>query len=96
MSQRPGTAVFQAVRGEEHTMSDLRYPEWQTAYLAAISELDDTKLAARAMDAEEAIFRRFQALGTSSDHHEERLALEDAIRGLRVLRRDKLKFPDWK
>ena len=77
-------------------MTDLRYPEWQRAYLVAMTELNATKLAAKAMEAEEAIFRRLQALGTSSDHHEERLALDDAIRGLHILRRDKLKFPDWK
>jgi hypothetical protein len=80
---------------EEHAMMDLRYPEWQTAYFSVMREMDDTKLVAKAKEAEAAIFLRLQALGTSSNHHEERLALEDAIRGLRVLRRDKLKFPDW-
>lgn len=76
-------------------MRDLKYPEWQTAFLAALMELDETKLVAKDKDAETAIFRRLQAISADSNHSEERMALEDAIRRLRVLRRDKLEFPDW-
>jgi hypothetical protein len=77
-------------------MRDLKYPEWQTAFLAALMELDETKLVAKDKDAETAIFRRLQAISADSNHNEERMALDDAIRRLRVLRRDRLKFPDWK
>ncbi len=76
-------------------MSDMEYPEWQTAYLAAKTELDKTKLVAKTNAAEGAIFRRLQTLTAASDHNEERMALKDAIHELRLLQRDKLKFPDW-
>jgi hypothetical protein len=76
-------------------MSDFRYPEWQTAHHAAMIELDETKLIAKAKEAEAAIFHRLQALTAASNHTEERIALDDAIHELRVLPRHKLKFPDW-
>jgi len=38
------------------------YPEWQQEYLAALSELDPTKLLLRLTEAETAIFKRLQAI----------------------------------
>jgi hypothetical protein len=52
-------------------------------------------MVAKTSDAEGAIFRRLQTLTAASDHNEERTALKDAIHELRLLQRDKLKFPDW-
>jgi hypothetical protein len=69
--------------------------DWQTLYLAAMMETDNTKLFPKLNEAEAAIFNRLQALSTAKNCQEERTALEDAIRGLRVLKRDQLGFPDW-
>jgi len=69
--------------------------DWQTLYLAAMMEADNTKLFPKLNEAEAAIFNRLQVLSTAKNCQEERTALDDAIRSLRVLKRDQLGFPDW-
>lgn len=44
---------------------------------------------------EAAIFNRLQVISGSNDNQAERQAIEDALAGLRVLKRDSLGFPDW-
>ena len=68
--------------------------DWQTPYIAAMTEADKANLPARVNEAEAAIFNRLQEL-TSIKNCDERTALDDAIRGLRVLKREQLNFPDW-
>ena len=77
-------------------MPKLRFPKWQEPYQDALLELDTEKLNQRILDAETAIFLRLQELTPDSDHHEERSAICDAISGLRVLKTEKLRFPDWR
>jgi predicted DNA-binding protein (UPF0278 family) len=77
-------------------MDDLKYPEWQNPFREALLELDREKLQSKMMKAEEAIFQRLQQLAETSDSHAERQAIEDAISALRVLKREKLNYPDWK
>jgi hypothetical protein len=71
------------------------YPEWQLEYQAALLELDPKQLMERVKAAETAIFNRLQVISGSNDSHAERQAIEDALAGLRVLKRDNLGFPDW-
>ena len=73
----------------------LLYPEWQSEYQAALLELDREKLLQRVQTAESAIFNRLQALSQSSGHDAERQAIADALANLRVLKSEKLGFPDW-
>ena len=73
----------------------LLYPEWQNDYEAALGEPDREKLAERVAAAETAIFIRLQAISQSADHRAEHQAIENAAAILRVLKRDKLGFPDW-
>jgi hypothetical protein len=68
--------------------------EWQTLYNAVMTETDQTKIPGKMYDAEAAIFNRLQMLGTVKNC-DERTALDDAIRGLRDLKRELLNFPDW-
>ena len=70
------------------------YPKWQNEYQVALLELDRKKLLGRATAAETAIFNRIQAI--SPEHAAERQAIEDAIASLRVLKTEKLNYPDWK
>ena len=74
---------------------NLRYPDWQPQYEAALHEYDPKKLMDRVTDAENAIFHRLQSLAGNADHHGERKAIEDGVRTLRVLKREELDFPDW-
>ena len=76
--------------------SNLRFPEWQLAYQAALLEVDPQKLPERVKAAEAAIFLRQQALDHDSDGHVERQAIEDAMRALRFIQTEKLNYPDWK
>jgi hypothetical protein len=78
--------------------SEIRYPAWQNEYQAALLELDPKKLLERVHTAETTIFNRLQELAKSPDspnYKAERQAIEDALNGLKVIKRDKLDFPDW-
>lgn len=75
-------------------MTDLRYPQWQKPCEEALLECDPQKLQEKVMEAEHAIFLRLQELSTRTDHHEERLAIENAIPVLRTLQTKKLNYPD--
>lgn len=76
-------------------LQPLLYPEWQASYLAAMLENDRTKLVEKLKEAEAAIFDRLQDLSDNTKNGDERTALDDAIRSLRLLKRESLKFPDW-
>ena len=75
--------------------SNLRFPEWQQHYQSVLTETDREKLKDRVTDTEDAIFNRLQALVGSTDHHAERQAVKRALNALRVLKRERLDFPDW-
>jgi hypothetical protein len=79
----------------EQPMDDLKYPEWQNPFREALLEIDCEKLQSKMMKAEEAIFQRLQQLAGTSGSEAERQAIEDAISALRVLKREKLNYPDW-
>lgn len=70
----------------------LEFPEWQGVYHSALFETDNTILPALIATAETAIVNRKEALAGDSDHHTERGAMEDALRYLGVLKRER---PDW-
>jgi hypothetical protein len=76
-----------------------RFPSWQSELQAAINETDPTKLLGRVHTAEAAIFTRLQELGKSAAkdqaHQAERESLGAAMETLRLLKRDRLGFPDW-
>lgn len=76
-----------------------RFPSWQLQVQAAIDETDQEKLLSLVHAAEMAIFNRLQELGKLSQpdgHSEERDSLAHALETLRLLKRDRLGFPDWK
>lgn len=75
--------------------SNVRFPDWQLEYEAALLEVDPQKLPDRVKAAETAIFLRQQALVHSSDGHAEQEAIEDAMRALRFIQTEKLGYPDW-
>jgi hypothetical protein len=76
----------------------IHFPSWQRALEVAHNEPDPKKLLERVHAAETAIFNRLQELAQNADdasQQAERLAIIDACKTLRVLKRDKLGFPDW-
>ena len=71
-------------------MARIQTAEWRSAYLAAVLEVDDASLAARIENAEAAISRRLQSDGNLDLDECQRLF--DAIRGLHVLRSERLRM----
>jgi hypothetical protein len=65
--------------------------EWQRCYVEALLETDAANLVEKVAGAEKAILSRVGELCMSSSGEEEWRAIEDAIAGLSVLRREILK-----
>ncbi len=92
-------SVARAMTREDSSHSNPQYPTWQSVYEASLSESDPKKLLERVHSAEAAIFNRLQQLAQSpesADQKTEQQAIADALTTLRLLKRDKLNFPDWK
>ena len=71
-----------------------RKPDWQTAYQAVILEVDNSKLSEKEDQAEAEIFRRLlMLLGTAEDVAECK-AIQHALIGLGVLRKERLGYTD--
>jgi hypothetical protein len=85
-----------ADRDSSPSTQDLRFPDWQREYEAALLEVDPQKVAERVKAAEAAIFLRQQALANNPDGHAERQAIDDAMRALRVIQTETMNYPDWK
>ena len=62
----------------------------------ALIELDREKLKEKVAAAEAMVFQRLQEIADRTDAQAERQALMDVTSSLRFLKRDVLKFPDWK
>ena len=67
---------------------NIQFPEWQREFEAALREGDWTKLPDRLQAAKAAIFSRLRAKAERPPGTLERIALNDAIHLLRVLRRE--------
>jgi hypothetical protein len=75
------------------------FGSWRSEVQSAINESSNEKLLERVHAAEVAIFNRLQEFaketGTDSSHQAERDALAVAMETLRLIKRDRLGFPDW-
>jgi hypothetical protein len=69
---------------------------WKRLVQEALVEVNPDRLREKVGEAEAAVFQRLQALASNSDGSEELHALQDASNTLLVLKREVLKFPDWK
>ena len=74
----------------------LQFPEWQGPLQDLILEFDRETMLAKVQEVEALIFERLRLLSASSDGRVEHEALHDALNVLRILKRDRLGFPDWK
>lgn len=75
------------------------FGSWRSVVQAAVDETRNDRLLERVHAAEIAIFSRLQELAkdtaAASFHQVERDALATALETLRVIKRDRLHFPDW-
>ena len=67
--------------------NELKFPKWQEPYLEALMETDERELVRRVKLAESAILMRLRAIQSDSDMTEKQ-AIEDALSGLTVLKRE--------
>ncbi|MGA7916658.1 MAG: hypothetical protein WCA00_15600 [Candidatus Acidiferrales bacterium] len=74
----------------------MKFPEWQAPLRALDQESDPDKLFEKVQHVEILILERLQVLFRGSDGRNEREALSGALHTLRVIKRDKLGYPDWK
>ena len=79
-------------------MSDeeLQFPAWQGPLQDVILEFDRERMRKKIQDVEALIFERLRQLSVSSDGRVEHDALNDALSVLRILKRDRLGYSDWK
>jgi len=73
--------------GEANSNEQLQYPQWQEAYRLALLELDTEKLKHRVAAAEALIVARRRAIEGDAERRDERHAIQDALFGLKVLKR---------
>jgi hypothetical protein len=83
MDRSRGGGLVEALPSEPLT---LQFPDWQRAFEAAMRETDPATLAARLRAAKLAIFSRLKTKAECPPGFLERIALNDAIHLLRVLR----------
>jgi len=74
---------------------ETKYQEWQTALEEIRAETDPEELSEKLQRVESLIQERLQDLYPKGDGTEEHKALKEALFTLRVIKRDKLGFPDW-
>jgi hypothetical protein len=75
---------------------ELKYPSWQAPLQEVILEFDREKLPERIQKVEALILDRLQQLSRGNDSRSEQEAISDALSILRIIKRDKLGYPDWK
>ncbi|HEY1470976.1 MAG TPA: hypothetical protein VGF61_18195 [Candidatus Acidoferrum sp.] len=76
-------------------MSDgaLKFPQWQAPLQDLILESDPEKLAEKARAVEALLFARLQQLDHDTDNRDEKVALQDALSIVRIMKRDRLNPP---
>jgi hypothetical protein len=74
---------------------ETKYQGWQTALEEMRAETDPEKLSEKLQKVESLIQERLQDLYRKGDGTEEHEALKEALFTLRIIKRDKLGFPDW-
>ena len=75
-------------------MTELKFPEWQAPLQDLILEFDPIKLEEKIREVETLLFGRLQQLDHGNDSRDEKIALQDALSIIRIMKRDRLESPD--
>jgi hypothetical protein len=65
---------------------DISNHDWRQLFVAALRELDSEKFAGRLTAADDAVFLRLLAIEGKNAEDEERLALEETLEDIQLLR----------
>jgi len=88
-----GQGDEQRQNSKETAMSETGTTTWKEAYEKALRETDKQRLGELVLSAEAAIFRRYEELAPSSNHHEERRSMTAASEQLLSLKVNQLGWP---
>ena len=75
-------------------MPELKFPKWQVPLQDLILEFDPVKLEERMPEVEALLFGRLQQLDQGNSSRDEKIAIQDALSIIRIMKRDRLEFPD--
>ncbi len=82
-----------AAEPSRSALASARFPSWQPAYEAALHSTDTRALFKLVEVAESVMLVRRDLLSGDSRHHAELYALEQALRMLAVIKKERLLFP---
>jgi hypothetical protein len=95
-AQRRVVKAMGLMKGGTLDRRGLKYPEWQIPLEEAIVEPDLAKLRTKVHTVETLIFKRLKELESSKDGIAERDAINTGLNILRIVKHERLGFPDWK
>ena len=75
---------------------ELKFPEWQGPLQDVILEFDRERMLKKVQDVEALIFDRLRQISVATDGRVEHDALNDALSVLRILKRERLGYPNSK
>jgi len=88
LSLRVSLPTDRVGQGKETPVRDvpLKYPLWQDYYLQAMAETRPELLKSKIGTAEQIVNLRLSELASTTDNYEEQIALEAALKSLKVLK----------
>jgi hypothetical protein len=89
------TCISPALRDKRHNMTDgpLKFPQWQAPLQDLILEFDPIELTEKIAVVEALLFARLQQLNHAAENRDEKIALQDALSVVRIMKRDRLDPP---
>jgi hypothetical protein len=89
------TFMSKPMTGLPIELTVLQFPDWQGEFEAAVRENDQAKRSERLQALKVAIFLRLKTKASRPPGTVERIALNDAIHLLRMLRSERPPYLDW-
>jgi hypothetical protein len=75
------------------TDGPLKFPQWQAPLQELILEFDPVELAEKVRAVEALLFARLQQLNHDTERRDEKIALQDALSIVRIMKHDRLDPP---
>jgi hypothetical protein len=75
------------------TDGPLKFPQWQAPLQELILEFDPVELAEKIRAVEALLFARLQQLNHDTERRDEKIALQDALSIVRIMKHDRLDPP---
>ena len=76
------------------TDGELKFPHWQAPLQDLILEFDSVKWQGKIREVEAVLFARLQQLDHGGNNRDEKIALQDTLSIVRIMKRDRLDSPN--